>query len=213
MPSRNTPSADALKPLRIALPPDTNLTAMHASPLPFQARRVASGVEIHPHANAWRSHHDTSPIFFAILGLAVFAYSPSLPTLGGASLFGIFALLSVFINRQTRQMNGVPLHVAGDHSISYCGETIDAGHSQCKVRVVRRQVYDEPDSYGVELVRQHGPRVVMPSPYFDHLPVNEAATLAVELAKALDTTVLRGAIPVSDAPTLAMRPKAYSAAA
>jgi hypothetical protein len=53
----------------------------------------------------------------------------------------------------------------------------------------------------------------MPSPYFDHLPVTEAATLAVELAKALDTTVLRGAIPVSDAPTLAMRPKAYSAAA
>jgi hypothetical protein len=186
---------------------------MNASPLPFQARRVDSGVEIHAHADAWRSHHDTSPIFFAILGLAVFAYSPSLPTLGGASLFGLFALLSVFINRQTRQMNGVPLHVAADHSISYCGETIDVGHSPCKVRVVRREVYDEPDSYGVELVRQTGPRVVMPSPYFDYLNVTDATALATELAEALETTVLRGAIPVSDAPALSLRPKTYSTAA
>ena len=186
---------------------------MNASPLPFQASRVASGVEIRPRADAWRSHHDSSPIFFALVGLAVFAYSPSLQTLGGASLFGLFALLSVFINRQTRQMNGVPLAVADDHSISYCGETIDPGHPPCRVRVVRRQVYDEPDAYGVELVRQHGPRVVMPSPYFDYLNATEAAALAVELAKALDTTVLQGAIPVSDAPTLAIQPKPYSTAA
>jgi hypothetical protein len=184
---------------------------MTATYQPFVARRVHQGVEILPHADAWRTHHDTSPMFYALLAVVIFAWSPNTPTLAGAGLFAGFGLFSTLINRRIRKMNSVPLVVGDDRSITYGGETVDAGDEPCHVRVVRREAFEEPDTYGVELFRRKGRQVVMPNPYFDYLSPTDAAVLAVELAKALETTVVRGAIRVSRAPTLSIRPKTKAA--
>jgi hypothetical protein len=184
---------------------------MSATYHPFVTRRVHPGVEIHPHAEAWRAHYDTSPMFYALLAVVIFAWSPNLSTLGGAGLFAGFGLFSTLINRRIRRMNGVPLVVGDDRSITYGGETVDTGEEPCYVRVVRREAFEEPDTYGVELFRRKGRQVVMPNPYFDYLSPTDAAVLAVELAKALGTTVVRGAIPVSSAPALSIRPKTKAA--
>jgi hypothetical protein len=72
---------------------------------------------------------------------------------------------------------------------------------------------EEPDTYGVELFRRKGRQVVMPNPYFDYLSPTDAAVLAVEVAKALGTTVVRGAIEVSNVPALAIRPSTRRQAA
>jgi hypothetical protein len=128
-------------------------------------------------------------------------------------MFGGFALLMNLLNWRIRRMNDVPLVVGDDRTISYGGETVDNGNEPCQVRVVRRQALEEPDTYGVELFRRKGRQVVMPNPYFDYLSPTDAAVLAVEVAKALGTTVVRGAIEVSNVPALAIRPSTRRQAA
>jgi hypothetical protein len=173
--------------------------AMNA-PLPFQVSRVDKGVEILPRRDVWARVGSVLFILYVVATATVFARIGGSVGTSGAAILAAFALWLVLDVRRHRCLNGVPLRVNADGSISYDNQTIYDGGDVRQVRVVVQMHADDPNTFGVEVVSQNRELTLLPEPYFSSLEPADAARLAVELAKALRTNVLRGRIPVAGTP-------------
>jgi hypothetical protein len=185
---------------------------MNASDPAFRVRSVEARVEILPHADAWQAHHNTAWGLLAIWAVVPAYLAPNLLGLLFVGLLALAALSIRFVNARLRRQNDIPLVIGNDRSISYGTEKLFAGGEVRGVRIVQQQNYDEADSFGVLVVRRQGAPIAMPYPYFDHLSPTEGAALAVELAKALGTVVVRGPVTYGGATRLARLLKAEKVA-
>jgi hypothetical protein len=164
------------------------------APLPFDVRRSNRGIEIRPHADAWRTKVDPLAGYFVFIGLALYVLT-GMHTLIPVYVFGGISVLAIVSRLAHRRHCQVPLRIAIDRSSSYCGKSIDRGGRPCAVRIVARRHRRGLPTYGVEIVRRGETPIRLPSGYFDDLPVGNAVILSVIVAKALDAPILRGPVP------------------